>query len=113
MDQVTLAIQNAVHRVRHPPADLAHPPSIGRGGDTSNLDWARGQIEEEQHDKPLQATPGPDFHGEEIRGHNQFPVPGQKLLPSRLSVSLGRGLDAMSFEDMGDRAASDLVPHMG
>jgi len=79
MDQIALAVQDAIHCVGDLAPDLAHPQSVGGGGDTRNLDLARRQIEEEQHYKALESFWGPDFHGGEIGRHDQFPVPGQKL----------------------------------
>jgi hypothetical protein len=80
MDEVAFAQQDAVHRIGHVPPNLAHPQPVGGGGDARDLDLACGQIQKEQNDEALQPSSGPDFHGEEIRGHNQFPVPRQKLI---------------------------------
>ena len=66
------------------PADLAHPQPINSGCNTGNFHLARGQLDKEQDDKPLQPSPGPHFHGEEIRSHDQFPMLGSET-PSRWS----------------------------
>jgi hypothetical protein len=55
---------------------------------------------------------GPHFHGEEIHGHNQFPMPAQKLLPGRLPTPLRRWLDSVTFQNLSDRAACKLVPQI-
>jgi len=39
----------------------------------------------------LQTSPGPNFHGEEIRGHNQFPVPAQKSFQVVFRLRAGAG----------------------
>jgi hypothetical protein len=48
----------------------------------------RRQLNEEEHNKPLQPPPGPYFHGEEIRGRNQVRMPAQKIPSRRLAASL-------------------------
>src|SRR5437667_2377561 len=113
MDQIALAIQNSVDGIGKIPADLAHPQPVCGSRDARDLHLARRQLDEEQHDEPLQPPPGPHFHGEEIRGHNQFPMPAQKLLPGRLPAALWRRLDPVPFQNLSDRAARNFVPQIG
>jgi len=47
MNQVVLAVYDAVDCVRHVSADLSHPEPIGDGPDTADLDPARREIHEE------------------------------------------------------------------
>ena len=113
MDQIALAIQNSVDGIGKIPADLAHPQPVCGSRDARDHHLARRQLDEEQHDEPLQPPPGPHFHGEEIRGHNQFPMPAQKLLPGRLPAALRRRLDPVPFQHLSDRAARNCVPQIG
>ena len=73
MNQVALAIQDSVDGIGQIPADLAHPQAVGSGRDAGNLHLARRQLDEEQHDEPLQPSPGPHFHGEESRRPRSAP----------------------------------------
>jgi hypothetical protein len=50
-----------------------------------------------KHHEPLQPSPGPHFYGEEIGGHDQFPMPGQEFLPGRFPTPLRRRLDSVPF----------------
>lgn len=40
-------------------------------------------------------------------------MPAQKLLPGRLPTSLWRRFDAVSLQNLGDRAPSNLTPEIG
>src|SRR5689334_18157268 len=112
MDQVALAVQDSIHAVREITPDLIHPQPIGRGCDPGDLYPARRQLDEEQHYEPLQTSASPYFHGKEVRGHDQFPVPAEKLLPGRLSFPLRGWLDAAPVKNIGNRAARDFVPEV-
>jgi hypothetical protein len=46
---------------------------------------------------------------EEIRGYNQCPIPEEKLLPGRLPTSFWCRLDPVPFQNVGNRAARNLV----
>ena len=81
VDQIALAEEDSVHGVGDLAADLAHPQPVGSGRDPRDLDWARGQIEEEQHDKALQSPSRPHFDCKEIRRRDQFPMSREELLP--------------------------------
>jgi hypothetical protein len=52
-------------------------------------------------------------HGKEVGGHDQFPVTAQKLLPRCLSFPLRGWLDPAPLQNIGNRAARDLVPEVG
>jgi hypothetical protein len=113
VDQIALAEEDSVHGVGDLAADLAHPQAVGGGGDTRDLHLARGQIEEEQHDKALQSPSRPHFDREEIRCRDPLPMSREELLPGRLSTPLGRGLEAMPFENRRNGAARQLVSQVG
>jgi hypothetical protein len=85
---------------------------VGGGADPRDLDLARRQVEKEQYHKALESFSGPHFDGEEISGHDELPVPGEKLFPGRLPVALGRGLDPVPFENRSNRATGQLVSQM-
>jgi hypothetical protein len=113
MDQVALAIQNSVEAIGKISANLAHPQTIRRRRDSGNFDPSRRKVDKEQHHESLQPSPGLHFHREEIRGHDQLPMLAQKLLPGRLPTSLWRRLDAVSLQNLSDRAPSNLAPEIG
>ena len=113
MDQVALAIQDSVDCVGYVPADLSHPQPIGDGRDPTDLYLARRQFDEEQDDEPLQPSAGPHFHSEEIRGYDEFPMPGQKLFPGCLPTPFRCRLDPVPFQNVSNRAASHLVAQIG
>ena len=53
MDEVTLSCEQTIDWIGQIAADLGHPQPIRVGGNASNLDPARGKLDEEQDDKPL------------------------------------------------------------
>jgi hypothetical protein len=89
-----------------------HPQSIRGTRDPCNLDLPREELDEEQNDKSLQPSPGPNFHGEKVRGHDQIPMLAQKLLPRCLPDPFRCRLDAVSFQDLRDRAAASSCPRL-
>jgi len=60
--------------IREIASDLAHPQAIRCLRHSRDLHFARGQVDEEQDQKPLQPSPGPHFHGEEIGRDNLAPM---------------------------------------
>ena len=58
MDQIALPSEEAAHSIGYVPADLRHPEPIRRGGNASDLDSARREIDEEKNEEPLQSLPG-------------------------------------------------------
>jgi len=75
MNQVPFASQDSWLDIREMAGDLAHPQAIGCLRDAGDLHFARRQVDEEQNEKPLQPSPGPHFHGEEIGRDDHVPVP--------------------------------------
>jgi hypothetical protein len=53
MDEVTLSCEQTIDWISQIAADLGHPQPIRVGSNASNLDPARGKLDEEQDDKPL------------------------------------------------------------
>jgi len=97
MDQVPLARKRSVHNVGEITSDLIHPQSIRTCGNTSDLDAARGDLDEEQNHVSAQSLWRPDFHGKEIGCDDLFPVPGQELFPGRFADSVRRRLNAVAL----------------
>src|SRR5580658_3225753 len=54
-----------------------------------------------------------NLDAQEVRRCQTFPVSLQKGRPSRAPVPLGCRLNAVLFEDVGDGAASHLMPQIG
>ena len=71
MDEVTLAVQEAVHTVREIAPDLIHPEPISLGCYASDLHPARRQLDEEQHEVALQSPVCPYFDSEKVGRHDQ------------------------------------------
>src|ERR1700687_1268284 len=84
MDQIALAIQNSVDGIGKIPADLTHPQPVCGSRDARDLHLARRQLDEEQHDEPMQPPAGPGFCGEETRSPQSAPNAGSET-PSRSS----------------------------
>src|SRR5271156_1016575 len=105
VNQVSLSRQDSLLRIREIARDLAHPQCIRATRDPRNLDLPRGEFHVKQNHKSLQPSPGPHFHGEKVRGHDQLPMLAQKLLPRRLPDPFRCRVDAVSFQDLRDRAA--------
>src|ERR1035441_5460031 len=80
VNQVPFSCQDSLLCIREIPGDLAHPQSVRHLRDARDLQLPRRQVDEEQNDKPPQPSPGPHLHGEEIRGHDQLPMPAQKQI---------------------------------
>lgn len=77
--------------------------------DAGNLDAPRRQVDDEQDGEPRQACCRPHLNREEIRGRENSPVGLQKFLPGRPFLALRGWFKAVWLEDVGDRAAGDLV----
>ena len=95
------------------PRDLAHPETIRVGCDSTDLDFSKQELDEEQHHEPLQAFPGPDFNREEVCRHNRIPVLRQKLFPAPLPFPVRCRLDSLSLQNLGNRAAGEFVTKIG
>jgi hypothetical protein len=67
---------------------------------TSYLDPARREFDDEEHDKPRQASTGPDVDGEEVRRGDDVPMRLQELGPRRLLQTFGRGVQAVFAKDV-------------
>ena len=113
MNQVPFSDQNSVLRIREISGYLAHPQSLRRLCNPCDLHLPCRQVDEEQHDEPLQTSAGPHLYREEIRGHNHLPMPAQKLLPCRLPAPLRCRFHPVSFQNRRDRAASKFVAKIG
>jgi hypothetical protein len=48
--------------------------------DSGNFHLGCRELDEKQHDEPLQSATGPHRYCEEVGGHDQLPVPVQKFL---------------------------------
>jgi hypothetical protein len=111
MNQIPLPNKQTIDGIALVPADLAHPQSVGLSSNPSDLHTSTGQVDEEEHHEAQSAT-SPYFHGEEVSCAQQFPVTAQELLPARLTVPLRGWLDAVFFQDTGDRAGGNHVSRL-
>jgi hypothetical protein len=70
---------------------------------------AARELDEEQHEAPLQTSFGPHLHREEVRRYDQLPVAAEELFPRCFALSFGSRLKDVALQDAGDRTAGDLV----
>lgn len=77
------------------PGLLRNPDLIRVGGDTSKMDTARPQFNEEKHVSGLKKD---SFHCEEITRQDLFFVVGHELTPTNGSISNRRWLNTTSIE---------------
>src|SRR5580692_5560037 len=82
-------------------------------GDAGDVYGSRGDVDKEQDVMRDKASECANFDAQEVRRCQTFPVSLQKGRPSRVPVPLGCRLDASLFEDVGDGAASHLMPQIG
>src|SRR5688572_7999581 len=113
MDEVSFPGEDPFDAIADVPCDLAHPQTIRHTGNPGDLDPASGQLNEEQHDVPLQSTPGPHFNREKIGGYDQLPVPAEELLPGGFPFALRRWFDAVLLQNVGNGATSQAVAEVG
>jgi hypothetical protein len=100
--EISLAVQDAVACIGENPADLAHAQARRGLRDRGNLGLGCGQLNEEQHEEPLQASTGPHFHGEEVGGRDQFPMAAPEFFPGRFVAMLRRPFNAVPSQDLRD-----------
>src|SRR6516225_6819488 len=114
MNQIALALQQAIHCVREIAPNLAHPKPTRARGDTGNLHSSRGQLHEMKNRTTNRCRPlrVPGFNREEISSHDQLPMLRQELLPGRLPAPFRRRFDAMPPENIRDGAARNAVPQV-
>jgi len=75
VNEVLFASQDSLLGIGEVSGDLAHPQAIRYLRHSRDLHLACGKVDEEQNEKPLQPSPGPYFHGEEIGRDDHVPVP--------------------------------------
>ena len=89
--------------------ELGDPLPIRGGADARARDAARGQLDENEDREPGQAAGRPDLDREEVGGSKDVPVRGEKLPPGRARLTLGRGVQSVRLEHVGNGASGDLV----
>lgn len=105
MDQKPFPNEETINRVAEIAGDLAHPEPVGSLRDPGDTDSATRRFDQEKHEELLQPSTCPHFHGEEISRHDQFPVPGQELLPGCFAVALWGRLQSVLLQNIRDRSA--------
>src|ERR1039457_2542802 len=88
---------------------LRHPPAVGMGSDTRDLHGAVDDIDEEQNVVCHQCPDSADLDGEKICRHQAFPMSSKKRRPRHVLISLRGRIDAVFSENVGDRAAPELM----
>jgi hypothetical protein len=74
VNEVAATEQKAVFAVSEIPSDLAHPAPVWRGGDSSDLDSTRLEVDHEEDEVPNEALPRDPFDGEEVGRGNRPPM---------------------------------------
>jgi hypothetical protein len=87
------------------PGLLRDPDLIGVGGDTSKMDAARPQFNEEKHVYGLKKD---SFHCEEITCQDLFFVVGHQMTPTYGSIPNRRWLNSASIEHIAHCCQGDL-----
>jgi len=87
------------------PGLLRNPDLIGVGSDTSKMDVARPQFNEEKHVFGLKKD---SFHSEEITRQDLFFVVGHQMTPTNGSIPNRRWLDTITVEHISNRCQGDL-----
>src|SRR5215471_7889422 len=113
MDQVSLPDQEAFRASAEIPGDLAHPKPACLSRHSGDLNPPSRQIDKEKHQEPRQALARPCLYREEVRSHHDIPMPGQKLLPGGLPLTLRSRFQAVLPQNVGDSAASHLIAQVG
>lgn len=95
------------------PGLLRNPDLIGVGGDTSKMDTARAQFNEEKHVHGLKKD---SFHCEKVTRQDLFFVVGHQMTPTNGSIPNRRWLDtipdeageALTVKHISNRCQGDL-----
>ena len=110
VDQVAVLEQEAIEAVHERPSDSDHPVAIWILGDPCDGHSAGGQVDDEEHMEPGQPTECPGFNSEKVGGRDRLPMGPEKHTPRR--VSLGRRLETVFSQYVGDRGASDAMAQL-
>jgi len=76
---------------------VVHPEAIWKLTDATDVNSARRELQEEQHDEPLQSAVCPHLNCDEVGGYDQFPMPLKKFSPSDLSLAFRREFNSVLF----------------
>ena len=90
MDPVAFADQAAVRSITEVAGHLALPKSISLLGQSGDPDSPTRQVDPEESEESRQTRARPSLDREKVRRHEPLPMPGQKLLPGRVPITLGR-----------------------
>ena len=77
--------------------------------DPDDTNPASRQLDRKEHVERDETTRTPDLDGEEIGGSEDIPVGLEKLTPRRSLASLWGRVDAVLFQDVGDRSPSNSM----
>jgi hypothetical protein len=113
MDQKAHLAQETVAGVGQISCRLEHPRFAGLWDDASNVDFPGHQAYHEEDVISHQSDGRPHFDGEEIRRRHRAPMNSEKFLPSHSLAPIWRWIPTGFAQNVGDRAASDLVSQIG
>lgn len=96
MDQITVALHDAVFAVGDRSGDLSHPEAVRTLCDAAKLNAPRRELDEEENHKALKSSLRPNFDGKKVCGHDLVAMPFEEFCPCRFSLPFWRGLDAVT-----------------
>ena len=90
MDQVAFTDQEVMGGITEVTCHLVHPEPLRRPGYTRLLHLLTRQVDPEESEESGQTRARPSLDREKVRRHEPLPMPGQKLLPVGLPITLRR-----------------------
>ncbi len=109
MDEEASVSKKAINRIRQVSRHLRHPVVVGLISDACDLDAARLEVDNEEHEVSNQAMPCQHFDGEEVRRSYGSPVSLQERTPGHSFTSFIRGLEPMLRENALHGVSTDVV----
>ena len=109
MDEVASSVQESILRIGEIARHLLHPFSIRLLANPGNLNSARLEVDDKEHEISDQASPREHLDAEEIRGRDGTPMGLQKGLPRHTLLPERGGVEPVFQKDSLDRVAADFV----
>lgn len=109
MDEELAPLNKSIRAVGQISDRLCHPSTGWVLGDARDMNLARGQPHHEENVIADRPETGPRFDGKQIGSGHDCPMPLEEVRPGGFPASLGRGLDAVIAQDIGNGIAADLM----
>jgi hypothetical protein len=113
VDQISLAQEEPVERIRQLSGALLHEGGGGMRGDAGDLDTPCRQFHHYEHIIGYEAMPRRHLDCEKVRGGEDLPMQLQELCPAHPALAaVRRWLEVMATQDITHRARVDVVPQI-